>query len=93
RPPRARDGPGLPFSGRRRLALGRPGLPVSGGLKPADTLAVLTEFLETRVSKVALYGSRVPEVGAWRARLRPADLELVEKVARQELTRLGYLPS
>ncbi|MFF4195736.1 sulfotransferase family protein [Nonomuraea sp. NPDC001831] len=62
-------------------------------LKPADTLAALTEFLETRVSKVALYGSRVPEVGAWRARLRPADLELVEKVARQELTRLGYLPS
>ncbi|MEU8249599.1 sulfotransferase [Nonomuraea sp. NPDC048916] len=59
--------------------------------KPAESVAALTEFLETRVSKVALYGTRAPEVGCWRTRLRPADLELVEKVARQELTRLGYL--
>ncbi|MGN9840455.1 sulfotransferase family protein [Nonomuraea sp. H19] len=62
-------------------------------LKPAESVATLTEFLETRVSKVALYAARAPEVGAWRTRLRPADLELVEKVAREELTRLGYLKS
>jgi hypothetical protein len=30
-------------------------------------------------------------VGAWRARLRLDDSKLVEKVAREELTRLGYL--
>ncbi len=61
--------------------------------QPARSVATLTEFLETRVSKIALYGPRVPEVGSWRTRLRPEDLELVEKVARQELTRLGYLTS
>jgi hypothetical protein len=61
--------------------------------QPARSFAALSQFLETRVSKVALYGTRVPEPGSWRTRLRPADLELVEKVARQELTRLGYLKS
>ncbi|HUR01232.1 MAG TPA: sulfotransferase [Nonomuraea sp.] len=61
--------------------------------KPAEPVAALTEFLETRVSKIGLYGPRVSEVGSWRNRLRPGDLTLVEKVARQELTRLGYLMS
>jgi Sulfotransferase family len=60
--------------------------------RPAQSVATLAEFLETRVSKVPLYG-REAEVGAWRSRLRPADVELVEKVAREELTRLGYLTS
>ncbi|MEU7897988.1 sulfotransferase [Nonomuraea sp. NPDC049152] len=55
-----------------------------------ESVASLSSFLETRVSKVALYGTRVPEVGAWRTRLRPDDRELVEKVAREELSRLGY---
>ncbi|MFD1930543.1 MULTISPECIES: sulfotransferase [Nonomuraea] len=55
-----------------------------------ESVASLSSFLETRVSKVALYGTRIPEVGAWRARLRPEDRELVEKVAREELSRLGY---
>lgn len=62
-------------------------------LRPAQAVASLSEFLETRVSKVALYGTHVPKVGSWRTRLRKEDLELVEKVAREELTRLGYLPS
>ncbi|NUP80107.1 MAG: sulfotransferase [Nonomuraea sp.] len=61
--------------------------------RPAEPIAALSGFLETRVSRISLYGPRVPQVGAWRTRLRPADVELVEKVARQELTRLGYLPS
>ncbi|MCK2216539.1 sulfotransferase [Actinomadura sp. ATCC 31491] len=60
--------------------------------RPAQAAAALAEYLETRVSKVALYG-RDAEVGAWRSRLRPADRQLVEKVAREELTRLGYLTS
>lgn len=62
-------------------------------LNPAQEAARLSEFLETRVPKVALYGPRPPQVGAWRQRLRPEDAELVEKVARKELTRLGYLKS
>ncbi|MEU7000787.1 sulfotransferase [Nonomuraea sp. NPDC046570] len=59
--------------------------------KPAETIGTLSGFLETRVSKVALYGPRVPEVGTWRLRLRPIDLVMVERVAKEELTRLGYL--
>ncbi|MGI5289507.1 sulfotransferase family protein [Nonomuraea polychroma] len=58
-------------------------------LKPAQAVATLTEFLETRVPKVALYG-HAAKSGSWRVRLRPDDLELVEKVAREELKRLGY---
>lgn len=57
---------------------------------PPRTVATLAEFLETRVSKVVMYDTAVPKVGAWRTRLRREDLELVEKVAREELTRLGY---
>ncbi|MFJ2032576.1 sulfotransferase family protein [Streptosporangium sp. NPDC087985] len=57
---------------------------------PAQALEELSAFLETRVPKVALYGRNVPKVGAWRTRLRGQDAELVEKVAREELSRLGY---
>ncbi|WP_327580880.1 sulfotransferase [Nonomuraea sp. NBC_00507] len=58
-------------------------------LKPAQAVATLTDFLETRVSKVPLYG-HAAKAGSWRTRLRPDDLTLVEKVAREELKRLGY---
>ncbi|WP_344945076.1 sulfotransferase [Sphaerisporangium flaviroseum] len=58
---------------------------------PGETIAAISGFLETRVSKVALYGTTAPKVGAWRARLRPDDVTLVEKIAKEELTRLGYL--
>ncbi|MGV9776039.1 sulfotransferase family protein [Streptosporangium sp. NPDC003464] len=57
---------------------------------PAETVEGLSGFLETRVSKVALYGRDAPKVGAWRTRLRGEDAGLVEKVAREELGRLGY---
>jgi hypothetical protein len=59
--------------------------------RPADTVAALSAFLETRISRVALYGRRLPQVGSWRTGLRAPDRALVEKVAREELTRLGYL--
>ncbi|MFC4121223.1 sulfotransferase family protein [Nonomuraea zeae] len=62
-------------------------------LKPAQSVATLTDYLETRVSKVVLYGTGVPKAGAWRTRLGRDDLELVERVGRKELTRLGYLKS
>ncbi|MBG0832932.1 sulfotransferase [Planomonospora sp. ID67723] len=57
---------------------------------PGETVDALSRFLETHVSKVALYGRSVPKVGIWRTRLRPEDAALVEKVAREELARLGY---
>ncbi|MET8992066.1 sulfotransferase [Nonomuraea wenchangensis] len=59
---------------------------------PAQAAATLAEHLETRVPKVALYGHEAG-AGAWRSRLRPPDVQLVERVARKELTRLGYLTS
>ncbi|MDP9844624.1 sulfotransferase family protein [Streptosporangium lutulentum] len=58
---------------------------------PADAAEGLSTFLGTRVSKVALYGRSVPKAGAWRTRLRGEDAELVGKVAREELLRLGYV--
>lgn len=60
-------------------------------LQPAEAVASLSSFLETRVSKVALYGRLVPKVGSWRTRLRQGDLEIVQKIAKEELSRLGYL--
>ncbi|MEV4799903.1 sulfotransferase [Nonomuraea sp. NPDC049421] len=61
--------------------------------RPRQAVATLAEFLETRVSKVVMYDPAVPKVGAWRTALARDDLELVEKVAAKELTRLGYLPA
>ncbi|GAA3030575.1 sulfotransferase [Streptosporangium longisporum] len=58
---------------------------------PAETVDGLSRFLETRVPRVALLGRDVPKVGVWRTRLREADTELVSKVAREELARLGYV--
>ncbi|WP_214410846.1 sulfotransferase family protein [Sphaerisporangium fuscum] len=58
---------------------------------PAETIATVSAFLESRVSKVALYGAAAPKVGAWRSRLKPDDAALVEKIAKEELTRLGYM--
>ncbi|GIH77030.1 sulfotransferase family protein [Planobispora longispora] len=57
---------------------------------PGEAVDQLSHFLETRVSKVALYGGNAPKVGVWQNRLRPEDAKLVEKVAREELNRLGY---
>ncbi|GAA3447385.1 sulfotransferase family protein [Planomonospora venezuelensis] len=57
---------------------------------PGETADALSRFLETRVSRIGLYGRSAPKVGAWRTRLRSEDAALVEKVARQELARLGY---
>ncbi|SDK50760.1 Sulfotransferase family protein [Nonomuraea maritima] len=58
--------------------------------RPPQATAALGEFLETRVAKAVLYDAAIPQVGAWR-RLRRDDLALAEKVAREELSRLGYL--
>ncbi|GIH94730.1 sulfotransferase [Planobispora siamensis] len=57
---------------------------------PAEALEALSRFLETPVSRISLYGRGVPRTGVWRTRLRAEDAALVEKVGREELTRLGY---
>lgn len=57
---------------------------------PADAIDAVSAFLETKVSTIALYGAAMPRPGGWRARLSAEDAELVGKVAREELARLGY---
>ncbi|MEW9531137.1 sulfotransferase [Microbispora sp. NPDC049125] len=58
---------------------------------PGEAIDAVASFLETKVSTIALYGASPPKPGSWRKRLPAADAELVEKVAREELRRLGYL--
>ncbi|HEY9523497.1 MAG TPA: sulfotransferase, partial [Thermopolyspora sp.] len=58
---------------------------------PARTAELLSGFLESSVPAAALYGVTPPRRGGWRGRLKTDDVKLVEKVAREELTRLGYL--
>ncbi|MDH2430208.1 sulfotransferase [Sphaerisporangium sp. TRM90804] len=60
---------------------------------PEETMGTISGFLETRVSTVALYGAAAPKVGAWRTRLRPEEAALVERIAKEELARLGYSPA
>lgn len=64
---------------------------------PEKAAESLSRFLGTRVSQVALHTAlrmgTAPRVGAWRTRLKPEDARLVQKVAREELRRLGYLPA
>ncbi|WP_433355068.1 sulfotransferase family protein [Microtetraspora malaysiensis] len=59
--------------------------------EPGEAVAATAEFLSAPLSSVALYGTAPSPVGVWRARLSATDLALAEKVAREELTRLGYL--
>jgi hypothetical protein len=58
---------------------------------PGRTAETLSDFLETRISKIALSAGATSRPGVWRRRLKRDDAQLVEKVAREELTRLGYL--
>ncbi|GLW08299.1 hypothetical protein Misp01_34290 [Microtetraspora sp. NBRC 13810] len=60
---------------------------------PAGAARKLSEFLESRVSKVALYSATAARPGSARPRLGAQDTRLVEKVAREELARLGYVPA
>jgi hypothetical protein len=57
---------------------------------PADTVTAVSEFLQAQISTVALYGTNSAMSGIWRKHLSSADAKLVEKIAREELTRLGY---
>ncbi|MCT9932762.1 sulfotransferase [Planotetraspora sp. A-T 1434] len=57
---------------------------------PGEAIDSVSSFLETKISTIALYGTAAPKPGGWRKRLTPADAELVEKVGREELRRLGY---
>ncbi|GII51708.1 hypothetical protein Pth03_00970 [Planotetraspora thailandica] len=58
---------------------------------PGSVSKAVAEFLETKVSTIGMYGASATKPGRWRKALAAADAELVEKVCREELTRLGYL--
>ncbi|MFI0422652.1 sulfotransferase family protein [Spongiactinospora sp. 9N601] len=57
---------------------------------PVAAMSSVSDFLQARVSAVPLYGPAA-RPGTWRARLSATDAGWVEKVARDELGRLGYL--
>jgi hypothetical protein len=57
---------------------------------PGAASKAVAQFLETKVSAIALYGTAATKPGRWRKALTPADADLVEKVGRDELRRLGY---
>nr|WP_307848375.1 sulfotransferase [Microbispora oryzae] len=57
---------------------------------PGDAIGAVSDFLETRVSTIALYGTAASKPGGWRKRLSAADADLVARVGRDELSRLGY---
>ncbi len=54
---------------------------------PGRAIGVVSDFLGAEISTIALYSAKA---GGWRKRLSAADAELAEKVAREELRRLGY---
>ncbi len=56
---------------------------------PPRRFGQVGEFLGAKISTIALYGTAAAGVGA-RRRLTSSDAELVGKVAREELKRLGY---
>ncbi|WP_214111130.1 sulfotransferase family protein [Acrocarpospora catenulata] len=57
---------------------------------PGETIETLSDFLGTQISTIALYGTSAPRVGIWRRRLSADDVQIVEKVGREELKKLGY---
>lgn len=57
--------------------------------RPREVINALSGYLDHRLSRNALYGVE-DDVGVWRERLTPKQVTQVEKVAGEELRRLGY---
>ena len=57
---------------------------------PAASFAAVSQFIEADVRPVRVTRSPGVEPGAWRRLLSPAQLAEFEKVAGQELRRVGY---
>jgi hypothetical protein len=57
--------------------------------RPREVINALSGYLDHKLSRNALYGVE-DDVGAWRERLTPKQVTQVEKIAGEELRRLGY---
>jgi hypothetical protein len=57
--------------------------------RPRDVINALSGYLDHKLSRNALYGVE-DDVGVWRRRLTPKQVTQVEKIAGEELRRLGY---
>lgn len=59
--------------------------------RPTEVAPEISDFLETRLSAVPLGGDDRETVGLWQGRLGSSQIADIEKIAGQELRRLGYL--
>jgi sulfotransferase family protein len=57
---------------------------------PAASFAAVSQFIDAEVRPVRVSRAQALEPGAWRRLLSPAQLAEFEKVAGQELRRVGY---
>ena len=57
---------------------------------PAASFAAVSQFIDADVPLVRVSRGQYPEPGSWRRLLSPAQLAEFEKVAGQELRRVGY---
>jgi hypothetical protein len=60
---------------------------------PREILGDLSEYLGQRIARNALHGVHDGDVGVWQEHLTPKQVTQVEKIAGDELRRLGYRPS
>jgi hypothetical protein len=58
-----------------------------------EILGDISDYLGQRIAKSALHGVGDDDIGMWQERLTPKQVTQVEKVAGDELRRLGYRPS
>ena len=58
-----------------------------------DILGDISDYLGQRIAKSALHGIRDDDIGMWQEHLTPKQVIQVEKIAGDELRRLGYRPS
>jgi hypothetical protein len=61
--------------------------------RPREILGDLSEYLGQRISRNALNGVHDGDVGMWQEHLTLKQVTQVEKIAGDELRRLGYRPS
>jgi hypothetical protein len=61
--------------------------------RPRDIISNMSDYLGQRISRSAFHGIDDGDVGAWQEHLTPKQITQVEKIAGDELRRLGYRPS
>jgi sulfotransferase family protein len=58
-----------------------------------EILGDVSDYLGQRIAKSALHGVGDDDIGLWQEHLTPKQVTQVEKIAGEELRRLGYRPS